>query len=109
MFVKNTFNELKDKLESTTRNHQASIQNLEEKFDRLAEKQANRPPGSLPSNTTPNPRGSTSKPYQPPQARHEHVNAITTRHGTSYEPPPNHSQTQPTVELDSEEEDEPLT
>lgn len=32
-FVKNTFNELKDKLETTTRNHQASIQNLEEKFD----------------------------------------------------------------------------
>lgn len=106
-FVRNTFKNLKDRLESTARNHQASIQNLEEKFDRLAVKQANRPPGSLPSNTTPNPRGSTSKPYQPPPARHEHVNAITTRHGTSYEPPPNHSQTQSAVEIDSEEEDEP--
>ncbi|GKD11283.1 hypothetical protein Tco_1190968 [Tanacetum coccineum] len=37
------------------KNHQASIQNLETKFDRLADKQSGRPSGSLPSNTQPNP------------------------------------------------------
>ncbi|GJV95781.1 reverse transcriptase domain-containing protein [Tanacetum coccineum] len=35
--------------------------------------------GSLPSNTQPNPKDSSSKPYQPPQARNEHVNAVFTR------------------------------
>ncbi|GJX15364.1 hypothetical protein Tco_0216196 [Tanacetum coccineum] len=59
------------------KNYQASIQNLEIKFDRLADKQSGRPSGSLPSNTQPNPRG--SKAYQPPQARNEHVNAVFTR------------------------------
>ncbi|GJR78229.1 hypothetical protein Tco_0149014 [Tanacetum coccineum] len=38
------------------KNHQASIQNLETKFDKLADKQSGRPFGSLPSNTQPNPR-----------------------------------------------------
>lgn len=101
----NTFMDLKDKLESSTRNHQASIQNLEAKFDRFAEKQSGRASGSLTSNTQPNP---TNKPYQPPQARHEHVNAITTRNGTSYDPPHAPSQTQQPVEVftDDEEEDE---
>ncbi|GJX49101.1 hypothetical protein Tco_0275946 [Tanacetum coccineum] len=56
-FVKDTFMELKNKLETTTKNHQASIQNLEAKFDRLADKQSARPSGTLPSNTQPNPRG----------------------------------------------------
>nr|GEV57581.1 reverse transcriptase domain-containing protein [Tanacetum cinerariifolium] len=48
-------------------NYQASIQNLETKFDRLADKQSGRPSGSLPSNTQPNPKGSSSQPYQPHQ------------------------------------------
>ncbi|GJS90857.1 hypothetical protein Tco_0773493 [Tanacetum coccineum] len=39
-FVKDTFMDLKNKLETTTKNHQASIQNLEVKFDRLADKQS---------------------------------------------------------------------
>ncbi|GKC73306.1 hypothetical protein Tco_1119189 [Tanacetum coccineum] len=39
-FVKDTFMELKTQLEATTKNHQASIQNLEAKFDRLADKQS---------------------------------------------------------------------
>ncbi|GKA18433.1 reverse transcriptase domain-containing protein [Tanacetum coccineum] len=56
-FVKETFMELKTKLETTTKNHQASNQNLEAKFDRLADKQSAIPSGSLPSNTQPNPRG----------------------------------------------------
>ncbi|GJW95747.1 reverse transcriptase domain-containing protein [Tanacetum coccineum] len=40
---------------------------------RFAKKQFARPSGSLPSNTQPNPKGSSSKPYQPPQARNEHL------------------------------------
>ncbi|GKE30996.1 hypothetical protein Tco_1450318 [Tanacetum coccineum] len=42
-FVKDTFMELKTKFKATTKNHQASIQNLEAKFDRLADKQSGRP------------------------------------------------------------------
>ncbi|GJR24133.1 hypothetical protein Tco_0972660 [Tanacetum coccineum] len=56
-FVKDTFMDLKTQLETVAKNHQASIQNLETKFDRLADKQSGRPSGSLPSNTQPNPRG----------------------------------------------------
>ncbi|GJX04864.1 hypothetical protein Tco_0190780 [Tanacetum coccineum] len=78
-FVKETFMDLKTQLETVAKNHQASIQNLETKFDRLADKQSGRPSGSLPSNTQPNPRGSNSKAYQPPQARNEHVNVVFTR------------------------------
>ncbi|GKA62335.1 hypothetical protein Tco_0761854 [Tanacetum coccineum] len=55
-FVKDTFMDLKNKLKTTTKNHQASIQNLEAKFDRFADKQSGRPSGSLPSNTQPNPK-----------------------------------------------------
>ncbi|GJW24603.1 hypothetical protein Tco_0038414 [Tanacetum coccineum] len=47
---------LKTQLETVAKNHQASIQNLEAKFDRLADKQSGRPSGSLPGNTQPNPR-----------------------------------------------------
>ncbi|GKE79797.1 hypothetical protein Tco_1549797 [Tanacetum coccineum] len=39
-FVKETFMDLKTQLETLAKNHQASIQNLETKFDRLAEKQS---------------------------------------------------------------------
>nr|GEX30222.1 reverse transcriptase domain-containing protein [Tanacetum cinerariifolium] len=46
-FVKDTFMELKTQLEATTKNYQASIQNLEAKFNRLADKQSARPSGSL--------------------------------------------------------------
>ncbi|GKC41351.1 reverse transcriptase domain-containing protein [Tanacetum coccineum] len=55
-FVKDTFMDLKTQLELVAKNHQASIQNLETKFDRLTDKQSSRPYGSLPSNTQPNPR-----------------------------------------------------
>ncbi|GKE19361.1 reverse transcriptase domain-containing protein, partial [Tanacetum coccineum] len=71
--------DLKTQLETVTKNHQASIQNLKTKFDRLADKQSGRPSRSLPSNTQPNPQGSNSKAYQPPQARNEHVNVVFTR------------------------------
>ncbi|GJW62037.1 hypothetical protein Tco_0111372 [Tanacetum coccineum] len=55
-FIKDNFMDLKNKLETTTKNQQASIQNLEAKFYRLADMQSGRPSGSLPSNTQPNPK-----------------------------------------------------
>ncbi|GKB25149.1 hypothetical protein Tco_0864550 [Tanacetum coccineum] len=65
-FVKDTFMDLKTQLETVAKNHQASIQNLETKFDRLVDKQSGRPSRSLSSNTQPNPQGNGSKAYQPP-------------------------------------------
>ncbi|GJT89746.1 reverse transcriptase domain-containing protein [Tanacetum coccineum] len=112
-FVKETFMDLKTQLETVAKNHQASIQNLETKFDRLADKQSGRPSGSLPSNTQPNPRGSNSKAYQPPQARNEHVNAVFTRSGKTYNPPenPNEEQnkTENPINFDSDDEDDEPT
>ncbi|GJT90201.1 hypothetical protein Tco_1079046 [Tanacetum coccineum] len=107
-FFKDTFMDLKIKLETTTKNHQASIQNLEAKFDIFADKQSIRTSGSLPSNTQPNPKGSSSKPYQPSQAQNKHVNVVFTRSGKSYNPPinpndqPNNSETP--VNFDSDDE-----
>ncbi|GJY28309.1 hypothetical protein Tco_0404076 [Tanacetum coccineum] len=87
-----------------------SIQNLETKFYNLADKQSGRPSRSLPSNTQPNPRGSNSKAYQPPQARNEHVNAVFTRSGKSYNPPDNlnNEQNKPEdpINFDSDDEDD---
>ncbi|GJZ84486.1 hypothetical protein Tco_0649825 [Tanacetum coccineum] len=60
-FVKGTFMDFKSQLKTIAKNHQASIQNLEAKFDRLTEKQSARPSGSLPSNTQPNPKDSAMK------------------------------------------------
>ncbi|GJS13448.1 reverse transcriptase domain-containing protein [Tanacetum coccineum] len=83
------------------------------KFDRFADKQSGRPSGSLPSNTQPNPKGSSSKPYQPPQARNEHVNDVFTWSVKSYDLPinpndqPNDSETP--VNFDSDDEDEEPT
>ncbi|GJT49542.1 reverse transcriptase domain-containing protein [Tanacetum coccineum] len=54
--IKDTFMDLKSKLKTTTKNYQASIQNLEDKFDKFADKQSGRPSGSLISNTQPNPK-----------------------------------------------------
>ncbi|GJV14252.1 reverse transcriptase domain-containing protein [Tanacetum coccineum] len=66
------FMDLKTKLETTSKTHQALILNLEAKFDRLADKQSARPSGSLPSNTQPNPQGNPPKSYTPPQAQNVH-------------------------------------
>ncbi|GJW68554.1 hypothetical protein Tco_0122978 [Tanacetum coccineum] len=68
-FIKETFMDLKTQLETVAKNHKALIQNLETKFDRLADKQSGRPSGSLPSNTQPNPKGHNFEAYQPPQSR----------------------------------------
>ncbi|GJR46007.1 reverse transcriptase domain-containing protein [Tanacetum coccineum] len=111
--VGDTFMDLKNNLKTTTKNQQASIQNLEAKFDRLADKQSGRPSGSLPSNTQPNLKGSSSKPYQPPQARNEHVNAIFKRSGKSYDPPDNPNDQQNNsktpINFDSDNEDDEPT
>ncbi|GJS14059.1 hypothetical protein Tco_0408531 [Tanacetum coccineum] len=80
---------------------------------RFADKQSCRPFGSLPSNTQPNPKGSSSKPYQPPQARNEQVNAVFMQSGKSYDPPTNPNDQQNNSEtpiiFDSEDEDEEPT
>ncbi|GKA49958.1 hypothetical protein Tco_0743031 [Tanacetum coccineum] len=85
----------------------------EAKCIRLADKQSGRPSGSLPSNTQPNPRSNNSKAYQPPQSRNEHVNAIFTRSGKSYDPPdnPNNQQnnSETPINFDSDDEDDELT
>ncbi|GJS28929.1 hypothetical protein Tco_0489549 [Tanacetum coccineum] len=76
----------------------------------LADKQSGRPSGSLPSNTQPNPKGSSSKPYQPPQARKEHVNAVFTRSGKSYDPLHNlddqQNNSETPINFDSDDEDD---
>ncbi|GKE85249.1 hypothetical protein Tco_1558991 [Tanacetum coccineum] len=98
--------DLKTKLETTTKNHQAY---LEAKFDRFADKQSGGPSGSLPSNTQPNLKGSSSKPYQPPQARNEQVNAVFTLSGKSYNPPINPNDSETPISFDSEDEDDEPT
>nr|GEX37179.1 reverse transcriptase domain-containing protein [Tanacetum cinerariifolium] len=112
-FVKETFMDLKTQLETIAKNHQASIQNLETKFDRLADKQSGRPFGSHPSNTQLNLKGYNSKTYQPSQARNEHVNVVFTRSGKSYNPPvnpndqQNNSENPINFESDDEEDEDP--
>ncbi|GKB26890.1 reverse transcriptase domain-containing protein [Tanacetum coccineum] len=112
-FVKETFMDLKTQLETVAKNHQALIQNLETKFDRLADKQSSRPSGSLPSNTQPNLKTHNSKAYQPPQSRNENVNAVFTRSGKSYNPlvNPNDQQnnSETPINFDSDNEDDEPT
>ncbi|GKB41145.1 reverse transcriptase domain-containing protein [Tanacetum coccineum] len=75
--------------------------------------QSGRPFGYLPSNTQPNPKGSSSKPYQPPQARNEHVNVVFTRSGKPYDPPdnPNDQQnnSETSINFDNDDEDKEPT
>nr|GEX90397.1 reverse transcriptase domain-containing protein [Tanacetum cinerariifolium] len=103
--------DFKTQLETVAKNHQASIQNLETKFDRLADKQYGRPSGSLPSNTQPNQKGHNSKAYQPLQARNEHVNAVFTRSSKSYNPLDNQNDQQKEIPInfDSDDEDDKPT
>ncbi|GJS17453.1 reverse transcriptase domain-containing protein [Tanacetum coccineum] len=107
-FVKEIFMDLKTQLETIAKNHQASIQNLETKFDRLADKQSGRPSVSLLSNTQPNTKGHNSKAYQPPQSHNEHVNVIFTRSDKSYNPPvnPNDQQNDSKTPINSDSDDE---
>ncbi|GJR04308.1 hypothetical protein Tco_0527292 [Tanacetum coccineum] len=102
--------DLKAQLETIAKIHQASIQNLETKFDKLADKQSGRPSGSLSSNTQPKPRGNNSKVYQPPQSRNEHVNSLFIRSGNSYDPPVNinnqQNNSETPINFDSDDEGE---
>nr|GEX58598.1 reverse transcriptase domain-containing protein [Tanacetum cinerariifolium] len=105
--------DLKTQLETVAKNHQASIQNLKTKFDRLADKQSGLSSRSLTSNTQPNPQGRNSKAYQPPQARNKHVNFVFTRSGKSYNPPDNPNDQQNNsknrINFDSDDEDDEPT
>ncbi|GJW09894.1 reverse transcriptase domain-containing protein [Tanacetum coccineum] len=69
--------------------------------------------GSLPSNTQPNPKGSSSKPYQPTQDRNEHVNAVFTRSGKCYDLPDNlndqQNNSETPINFDSDDEDDEPT
>ncbi|GJU30380.1 hypothetical protein Tco_1173969 [Tanacetum coccineum] len=89
------------------------MQTFHPKFDRLADKQSSQPSGSLPSNTQPNPKGSSSKPYQPSQARNKHVNSVFTQSGKTYDPPVNPNDqpkdSETPVNFDSDDEDEEPT
>nr|GEY06543.1 reverse transcriptase domain-containing protein [Tanacetum cinerariifolium] len=98
--------------QNRSQNHQASIQNLEIKFDRLADKKSGRSFSSLPRNTQPNLKGQNSKAYQPPQSRNEHVNVVFTRSGKPYNPPVNPNDQQNNFEnpinfVSDEEDEEP--
>ncbi|GJV71262.1 hypothetical protein Tco_1491257 [Tanacetum coccineum] len=105
--------DLKTQLETVGKNHQVSIQNLETKFDRFADKQSGRPSRSLPSNTQPNLKAHNSKAYQPPQTRNEHVNAVFTRSGKSYNPSVNpndqENDSQTPINFDNDDEDDEPT
>ncbi|GJV52658.1 reverse transcriptase domain-containing protein [Tanacetum coccineum] len=64
------------------------------------------------NNTQPNPRGSNSKAYQPPQARNEQVNVVFTRNGKSYNPPDNpdeQNKSENPINFDSDDEDDEPT
>ncbi|GKC00202.1 hypothetical protein Tco_0986338, partial [Tanacetum coccineum] len=79
----------------------------------FADKQSGRPSGSIVSNTQPNPKGSSSKPYQPPQDRNKHINAVFTWSGKSYDPPYNPNDQQKYSEtpinfVSDDEDDEPI-
>ncbi|GJT01910.1 hypothetical protein Tco_0823079 [Tanacetum coccineum] len=108
-----TFMDLKTQLEIVAKNHQASIQYLETKFDKLADKQSSRPSGSLPSNTQPKLQGNNSKAYQPLQSSNEHVNVVFIRSGKSYDPPDNSNDQQNNSEnpinFESDDEDDEAT
>ncbi|GJS05467.1 hypothetical protein Tco_0321975 [Tanacetum coccineum] len=75
-------------------------------FGRIYDHQSSRPPGTLPSNTQTNPKPSTSNknPYRPPPAQNEHVNAVFTRSGKTYNPPANPN-TKTAVYLDDSEDE----
>ncbi|GKA37090.1 hypothetical protein Tco_0723655, partial [Tanacetum coccineum] len=82
----------------------------EAKFDKFADKQSARPSGSLPSNTQPNPKGRSSKPYQQPQDQNEQVNDVFTWSGKSYDPPTNpndqKNDSETPINFNSDDEDE---
>ncbi|GKB86889.1 hypothetical protein Tco_0959161 [Tanacetum coccineum] len=105
-FVKNQIFNLKTKVEQGQKNHQATIQDLESKFGRLSDQCSSRPTGSLPCNTQTNPKPNpiNNKPYRPPPARNEHVIAVFTQSGLTYDPPVNPNIKITVINDDSEDE-----
>nr|GEZ97710.1 reverse transcriptase domain-containing protein [Tanacetum cinerariifolium] len=124
-FVKNQFFNLKTKVEQGQKNHQdaiqdletkfvkqgqknhqVTIQDLETKFRRISDQCSSRPTGSLPSNTktNPKPNPTNDKPYRPPPAQNEHVNAIFIRSGKTYDSPVNSNAKTTIIHYDSEYE-----
>ncbi|GJZ69405.1 reverse transcriptase domain-containing protein, partial [Tanacetum coccineum] len=74
-FVKETFMDLKTQLETVAKNRQASIQNLETKFDRLADKQSGRPSGLFQV-----PLNQTQKVTTPKPTNHLNLELISNKH-----------------------------
>ncbi|GJV72505.1 hypothetical protein Tco_1492500 [Tanacetum coccineum] len=105
-FVKTIFIGLKDYLETTTKNHPTTIQNIETKFNRFFDKQSSRPTRSLMCTTQPNPKHNSSgnKPNQPPQTQNEHVNSAYTKSSKTYDLPTNPNDSQKIVDFDSDDE-----
>ncbi|GJX32921.1 reverse transcriptase domain-containing protein [Tanacetum coccineum] len=105
-FDKNQFFNHKTKVEQGQENYQAFIQDLETKFGRLSDQCSTRPTGSLPSNTQTNPKPSPTndKPYRPPSARNEHVNAVFTRIGLTYDLPVSPNAKTTVIHDDSDDE-----
>ncbi|GKG32350.1 hypothetical protein Tco_0429860, partial [Tanacetum coccineum] len=97
---------LKTKVEQGQKNHQAAIQDLETKFGRLSDQCSSRSTGTLPSNTQTNPKPNriNEKPYRPPPTRNEHVNAVFTQSGKTYDPPVNPNAKTTIIHDDSEDE-----
>ncbi|GJZ86970.1 hypothetical protein Tco_0658580 [Tanacetum coccineum] len=64
-------------------------------------------------NTQPNPKGHNSKAYQPPQSHNEHMNAVFTRSGKSYDslvnPNDQQNNSETPINFDSDDEDEEPT
>ncbi|GJZ31231.1 hypothetical protein Tco_0576278 [Tanacetum coccineum] len=82
------------------------IQRIEDFLNKISDHQSSRPTGTLPCNTQSNPKPSTSneRPYRPPPARNEHVNAVFTRNGKTYDPPANPN-TKTAIFLDNSEDE----
>nr|GFC79248.1 reverse transcriptase domain-containing protein [Tanacetum cinerariifolium] len=79
---------------------------LETKFGQLSDQCSSRPTGSLPSNaqTNPKPSPTNDKPYRPPFARNEHLNAVFTRSGLTFDSPANPNAKTTVIHDDSEDE-----
>ncbi|GJU66690.1 reverse transcriptase domain-containing protein [Tanacetum coccineum] len=109
------YKEFQYRLKQPNPNHNDDIPMSREEEAKFifADKQSGRPFGSLPSNTQPNPKGSSSKPYQPSEAQNEQVNSVFTQSGKSYDPPINPNDKpkdfETPINFDSDDEDDEPT
>ncbi|GJS68102.1 reverse transcriptase domain-containing protein [Tanacetum coccineum] len=93
-------------LKKTCENSWLLKNHLETKFGRLTDQQSKIPTGTLPSNTQTNPKPlpSNDKHYRPPPAQNEHVNALFTWSGKTYDPPVNPNSKTTIIDDDSKDE-----